>query len=435
MKMKKAISLAVAASLAAVTAVSFTGCEWFSSKKKDAVNSFEVATDLGYTPSTGSWLASSGENEHSEAYRMYLEARASGYTGTFMDFLKEINYGDSTSVVANALKSSVTVRAGNGLGSGVIYEAKNGGYYIATNYHVVCNDTTHSVWNSIYVTPYGESSAVSATYVGGVVENDIAVLYAEMSSSAVRPIVSRESDPVVGENIYAVGNTLGEGISVLSGIVSVAAEEIQMARADGKSGSVVMTVTRIDAGVNHGNSGGGLFDRNGHLIGLVNGGKDISVNGSDTVPVPGFGYAIPYSVVSSCVQNIIAQYETAIASDLAADAYCNGALVARLGELETVASSASLGEDGLVYITESVRLSSVDGQSPFSSEAEGAVITKVTVCNQNGVQLYSKVIRRKHEMAAVLMNVRKNNRVVLTLSNGSTLSADYTENSHFKLYK
>ena len=114
----------------------------------------------------------------------------------------------------------------------------------------------------------------------------------------MRAVEISDSDNVtVGDNAIAIGNAQGYGISASFGIVSVDSEYITMTAADGKT-SVSFRVMRIDTAVNSGNSGGGLYDDKGNLIGIVN--AKIVEDGVENI-----GYAIPSNVVVSIAENII----------------------------------------------------------------------------------------------------------------------------------
>ena len=90
---------------------------------------------------------------------------------------------------------------------------------------------------------------------------------------------------VVGSSAIAIGNAQGLGISSTSGVVSVDSEYITMTAADGKT-AVAFRVMRVDTAINSGNSGGGMYDDNGNLIGIVN--AKIVYDGVENI-----GYAIP----------------------------------------------------------------------------------------------------------------------------------------------
>ena len=109
--------------------------------------------------------------------------------------------------------------------------------------------------------------------------------------------ISDSDKVIVGDSAIAIGNAKGYGISVSSGIVSVDSEYITMTAADNRT-EVSFRVMRVDAPVNSGNSGGGLFDGQGKLIGIVN--AKIVDEGVENI-----GYAIPSNVAVSIANNII----------------------------------------------------------------------------------------------------------------------------------
>ncbi|MBQ7226325.1 MAG: trypsin-like peptidase domain-containing protein [Clostridia bacterium] len=219
--------------------------------------------------------------------------------------------GSSTSVATSkAARSIVDVITDGGAGSGVIYKynEKDDGYFIITNFHVVSyvDDFKRMfISDSIEVLLYGNEyaeGAISAKYVGGSMNYDIAVLFVKnndiiKASSATTVTVADSNKITIGDTAIAIGNARGEGISVTSGVVSVDSETITMTAADEKT-TVDFRVLRTDAPINRGNSGGGLFNENGDLIGIVNA-KTI-VDG-----VEGTGYAIPSTLAVNVADNII----------------------------------------------------------------------------------------------------------------------------------
>ena len=225
---------------------------------------------------------------------------------------------DISYAVNKALKSAVRISCafttgsgfssstGYSAGSGVIFkidEAK-GKAFIVTNYHVVyestCN-TSNKISNDIKVYLYGaeySDYAIKAEYIGGSASYDLAVI--AIDSSALNrgaysaADIANSNNVLVGDTAIAIGNPEGAGISATSGIVSVDSEHITVEITNG----VELRVMRIDTPVNPGNSGGGLFDKNGNLIGIVN------AKTSDTT-IEGIGYAIPSNIVSAIANNII----------------------------------------------------------------------------------------------------------------------------------
>lgn len=221
--------------------------------------------------------------------------------------------GQSVSIAAaKATRSAVSIVSLYGSdslpasGSGVIYKyvPEADGYFIITNHHVVF-DATEGVSEEIYVMLYGneyQEGFIPAQYVGGTMNYDIAVLFVEnndlLKNSCAVPVTVASSDSVsIGDTAIAVGNARGEGLSVTSGIISVDSESIEMTAADGKT-TVKYRVMRTDAPINRGNSGGGIYNDKGELIGIAN--AKIIMDG-----VEGFGYAIPSTLACNVADNLI----------------------------------------------------------------------------------------------------------------------------------
>ena len=162
----------------------------------------------------------------------------------------------------------------SGAGSGVIIS--DNGYVITNNHVIVGNDGEIS--ESITVR-LKNTEEYEAKVIGTDSDSDIALL--KIEAEELTFAVCGDSDTLkVGQSIIAVGNPLGElGGTVTSGIVSATGRTINV---DGTE----MKLIQIDAAVNPGNSGGGLFNRKGELVGIVN----AKSTGSG---IEGLGFAIP----------------------------------------------------------------------------------------------------------------------------------------------
>ncbi len=267
-----------------------------------------------------------GENGESLSFSdLFDTAVDEGYTGTFLEFLQEyltitIDTSKSTLATNQALRSAVSIYSNfttvdlnesTSAGSGVIYtlDKVTGSAYIITNYHVVYSvdsNTTNNISDDISIYIYGsenEDSKITATYVGGSMNYDIAVLKVENSeilkNSDTQAILLADSNLVqVGQTAIAVGNPEAEGISATNGIVSIDSEYITMTATD-EITSVTFRVMRIDTPINSGNSGGGLYNDDGELIGIVN--AKVKADGVENI-----GYAIPSSIAIKVADNIIA---------------------------------------------------------------------------------------------------------------------------------
>lgn len=172
-------------------------------------------------------------------------------------------------------------------GSGVII-SKDG--YIVTNNHVVEGVTGEDAVEVVIFT--GES--YNAKIIGTDARTDLAVLKIDETDLPYSTFVD-SSQLVMGEDVIAIGNPLGLGICCSNGIISALEKEIYI-------NNVYLTVLQTNAAVNAGNSGGGLFDLNGNIVGIVNAKK--SANFTDT-SVEGMGYAIPSNTVQRIVKEIV----------------------------------------------------------------------------------------------------------------------------------
>lgn len=169
----------------------------------------------------------------------------------------------------------------SGAGSGVILTTDG---YIVTNYHVV--EGAQQVTVTLH-----DDSTYTATVVGSDQQSDIALL--KIEADGLTPAVLGDSDNVqVGEVVIAVGNPMGTlGGTVTDGIVSALNRDITV---EGNQ----MTLMQTSAAISPGNSGGGLFNTNGELIGIVN------AKYSDK-DAEGLGFAIPVNTMKTVVQDLL----------------------------------------------------------------------------------------------------------------------------------
>lgn len=175
----------------------------------------------------------------------------------------------------------------SGAGSGVILSEDG---YIITNNHVISSESTNSVADNITVR-LRNGEEYKAEVIGADADSDVAVL--KIDATGLSPAVCGNSENLaVGEEVLAVGNPLGElGGTVTNGIISATDREIVV-------GSVTMNLIQTNAAVNPGNSGGGLFNMSGELIGIVN----AKSSGSD---VEGLGFAIPVKDALSVAEQLL----------------------------------------------------------------------------------------------------------------------------------
>ena len=195
-------------------------------------------------------------------------------------------------------------------GSGIIIGKNDTELLIVTNNHVVKDADTLSV-------SFVNNQVCKANIKGTDADNDLAVIAVPLSEipddtmSSIAVATMGDSDSVeVGEQVVAIGNALGYGQSVTTGIISAANRVLDSdSSSDGSSDTTGKTYLQTDAAINPGNSGGALLNMNGEVIG-INSAKLASTD------VEGMGYAIPVSRVSDIIENLMnEQTRTKVAAE------------------------------------------------------------------------------------------------------------------------
>lgn len=193
-----------------------------------------------------------------------------------------------------------------GSGSGIIIGKTDSELLIATNYHVVDGADTLSV-------AFADGNAYEATVKGFDENEDLAVVSVatkDVSDDTMDAIsvakIGSSDDLKIGEQVVAIGNALGYGQSVTTGIVSAknrttdASGQIESGDSTDNSSSINKGVNLIqtDAAINPGNSGGALLNMDGEVVG-INSSKLASTE------VEGMGYAIAISDVADSLENMM----------------------------------------------------------------------------------------------------------------------------------
>lgn len=193
---------------------------------------------------------------------------------------------DSTLGQSNSPFPSGGSGASSAEGTGIVYDT-NGN--IVTNEHVI--DGASSVLVKL---PSGKS--YKATVVGSDKSTDVAVLHVDAPESELTVLHFGDSSKVsVGDGVVAIGNPFGLDDTVTSGIVSAINREISALDQTPIEGAI-----QTDAAINHGNSGGPLFDMQGNVIGVT---SQIQSESGDSA---GVGFAIPSNLVKSIVTQLLA---------------------------------------------------------------------------------------------------------------------------------
>lgn len=418
----------------------------------ESVTAYELAVKNGFKGTEAEWLLSlrgaDGEDgEDLDAEALYQTALENGYEGSFVDFCATLNItvpeNNDTQTIADNVRSVVSIycrysvtqkggwlgtnvktKYGSQAGSGVIIDLdkEDGNALIVTNYHVIYNGESDQkgILDDIWIYPYGaynnfsaekgeeSGDGIKATYVGGAMDYDIAILKVENSeyikNSHVTEAKMGNSDTVqLGEEAFVIGNPAGAGIAVTNGIVSVDSEYISMAaldnrdvNSDGKVDGVAFRVMRTSAAINSGNSGGGMFNAEGELIGIVN-----AKSGGSTTD--NMGYALPITQVKAVCDNILANGKRVLRATLGVT-------------ISVTASKAVVDESGRLSVEEefSVVTAAIQGAASYGKLHAGDVFLSASINGGEAV-----VFTREYQLSYVLLSVRKGDKVTFEMRNSS----------------
>ena len=335
---------------------------------------------------------------------------------------------DVSDIVENVMPAIVQVTAvsvteyqsffGNGgsyesesAGSGIIISQDDDYVYIVTNNHVVSGATSLTI-------TFNDDSAVAAEVQGTDSSTDLAVVKVAMSdidSSTLESIAVAtlgDSDSLkVGESAIVIGNALGYGQSVTTGVISALNREVELESDDGTT--ITNSLIQTDAAVNPGNSGGALLNMSGEVVGIV------SAKYSDT-DVEGMGYAIPITSAKSIIEQLMnGESVTDSSSSSSSDAYLG---IAGVDVTDSLSSSYNLPEGVYVYgvysntgaaeagLTRGDVITAIDGtevtgmsdiQEYLATKSAGDTVT-LTVCtsssNYSSTEEYTVTLTAKQEL-------------------------------------
>ena len=278
-------------------------------------------------------------------------------------------------------------------GSGIIVGQNDTELLIVTNNHVVEDADTLSV-------SFIDNSVCEAQVKGTDSDNDLAVVAVKLDDisddtmSQIKAIQIGDSDNLkVGEQVVAIGNALGYGQSVTTGVVSAVDREIE-----DSSTPLIQT----DAAINPGNSGGALINMSGELVG-INSAKLASTE------VEGMGFAIPSSTAKDILDNLMTkQTRIAVGED------AQGYLGIRVTNIDA-ATSQAYGMPVGVYVYQIMP----EGAAANSDLKEKDIITKFD----------GQSITTAQELTDMLTYYEKGSEVTLTvqtLTNGAYVEHDVT---------
>lgn len=300
-KLAKCVAIALVFGL--VAGAAFTGVSYFGGNAL-GINQSSDSSDKSSGGSKDS--GSSGSSSSDTAKTL-----AATSTGDATDVTDVSGIVDAVMPSIVAITNTGVVQSQNFFGQSQSYESQSAGsgiiiqeddtyLYIATNNHVVEGAESLTV-------QFCDDSTVSAEVKGTDASHDLAVVKVEKSAidsdtlSAIKVATIGDSTALkVGQATIAIGNALGYGQSVTTGVVSALGRTASTS--DSSTGTTVTNdnLIQTDAAINPGNSGGALLNTNGEVIGIN------SVKYSDT-SVEGIGYAIPMEDAQPIITQLITQ--------------------------------------------------------------------------------------------------------------------------------
>ncbi len=236
-----------------------------------------------------------GVNNYQLVNNNYGNSYGYGYGFPWSDFF---GYGSPYGYGNGNQDSSREIKYGSG--SGVVVATE----YVMTNYHVV--EGASSLEVSVERDGKEDPDLYTATVAASDEELDVAVLY--VPGLDLAPVALGDSDALqVGDLVFNIGNPIGFSKTVTAGIVSALNREINTdTRTDryGRTTKVVNTMIQTDAAINSGNSGGGMFNLNGQLVGI----PTLKYTGSrysSSATVESIGMCIPVNDAKAVIEKAL----------------------------------------------------------------------------------------------------------------------------------
>ena len=265
-----------------------------------------------------------------------------------------------------------------GAGSGVIVAQTNSEIFILTNYHVVEDSSELSV-------KFINDKSYDATIKGVSKRKDIAIVSvskksvdSETLNSIKVSTLGNSNDLKVGNGIIAIGNALGYGQSVTTGVVSALNREVS-------TDDYTQDMIQIDAAINGGNSGGALLNSKGEVVG-INTVKYSSGTYTSSASVEGMGFAIPISDVEDIIKDLINGKNDIESLTLGIEGYM---------------TNQSYNQPQGLYVSKII-----SGGNAEKSDLEiGNIITEVDGSKVTSIETIRKVLNKKNVGDAITLKV------------------------------
>lgn len=315
-----------------------------------------------------------------------------------------------TSTIQSSNYYGFGTQESEGAGSGFIVAKTKDSLMIATNNHVVSDATSLTVG-------FADDTTAKATVVGTDSSADLAVISVKIkdikdsTASKIKVATLGSSDDLkVGEEVVAIGNALGYGQSVTTGVVSAKNREVSLT--DG-----TMNLLQTDAAINPGNSGGVLINMDGQVVGINNAKLE------DT-SVEGMGYAIPITTAKTILTDLMN------ASSVSTK---DAAFLGVVGRDINESYSSALGIPSGIYVSQVVSGSPAEK----AGISAGDVITKFEGNNVSTMSGLKEKLALKKANTKVKITFKRANQsgtyeektVTVTLGKKSDFSDVTTDNS------
>lgn len=279
-----------------------------------------------------------------------------------------------------------------GTGSGVVVATG----YVLTNYHVIENAS------SLEITT--EAATYPATLVVSDASVDLAVLYAP--DLDLEPVVLGDSDTInVGDWAICIGNPLSFTGTTTVGIISALNRQVSGDSTDAYGKKVTNTMIQTDAAINSGNSGGGMFNTAGELIGIPS--LKYTSSSYSSVDVDGIGMAIPVNIAKPLIYAAVnGEVPATAGNDNNTDTTLTNTPKPRIGVTVTNMNANNYAvSNGL--IPTGAYVVSVEENSPAAEAGlmEGDII----------VEINGEIVKSSSEMVALLQKMNVNDQVSIKL--------------------
>lgn len=315
-----------------------------------------------------------------------------------------------TSTIQSSNYYGFGTQESEGAGSGFIVAKTKDNLMIATNNHVVSDATSLTVG-------FADDTTAKATVVGTDSSADLAVISVKIkdikdsTASKIKVATLGSSDDLkVGEEVVAIGNALGYGQSVTTGVVSAKNREVSLT--DG-----TMNLLQTDAAINPGNSGGVLINMDGQVVGINNAKLE------DT-SVEGMGYAIPITTAKTILTDLMNANSVSTK---------DAAFLGVVGRDINESYSSALGIPSGIYVSQVVSGSPAEK----AGISAGDVITKFEGNNVSTISGLKEKLALKKANTKVKITFKRANQsgtyeektVTVTLGKKSDFSDVTTDNS------